>query len=689
MPTTQGIEPSSSATSHARLRVALALVVVVAAALRLWHVAADLPDFLEEAAPFRTAFEMWRRGGGPDPWNPHTFVYPSAAIYLHLLLLKVASWGPRLGGRVGLPAAWWVLWSMDPTPVVLPARHLHVACGAATVALTGLIAERLRRGAGIPAALLAAFSPTLLGTSRLIYTDTVMTTFALAALERMLAWHERGGKVRLAAAVALIGLAAGAKYPGAVALIPLAWLLWDRDRARGLVLWSAAVVGAAAIFLLTTPYALLDFAALQRDIALHGLHVAGGHLGQPTTGAPAFYLGRLLHDLGPVGLALLVVSAASCVACRPGRARSLAVWLFLLAFIVPMAVARYALAYYLVPVVPAAAALVAAAAFELPQRLARGRRWALNAGLPVVLLAPVLVAGLQAAAAGADFTQVRARRWLEAHLAERDLVLAEAWGPRLPSVDERRAMLGSTLFATATTEVRQRYLGQRRFHLVELPLKVGGRVASGLTAADGTRREVDVFAAPPDVNRIAYDPRLLAMADVVVTSGAVRGRFEADPARFADECRLYRLLDSIATVEARFEPHGDVAGPALIVYRLGPRAHAALVAAGSLPPLWWTEKIPDGYRRTVTALYQAPWEGGALRPDGTASLWVRSLAGVYRDNLQAFATSLATNLVDLGRCDMAQPLVEGTLLVWPRDPPALRLYEYCTGRTAEWARVAR
>lgn len=656
------------------------MLVVAAAALRLWHIAADLPDFLEEAAPFRTALEMWNVTGGPTSWNPHSFIYPSLTIYLHLLVQKLGYWVAESRGAVGSPADWWVLYHLDPTSVVLPARYVHVACGAATVALTGLIAERLRRGAGVPAALLAAFSPTLLDTSRLIYTDTVMTTLALAALERMLAWHERGGKVRLATAVALIGLAAGAKYPGAVVLIPLAWLLWHRGGARGLALWLLAVLGAAAVFLLTTPYALLDFEELKHDLAVLALHAAGGHLGQSTVGTPASYLGQLLHDLGPAGLALLLASAALFAVRAPGGSLALAIWLFLLAFFVPMAVARYSSGYYLVPVIPAAGALAAAAALELPQRLALGRRRALASGLLAVLLVPVLVTGVRAVVASAGFTQIEARRWLEGRLAARELLLTEAWGPRLPSLKEYLAVQGSPLFSAARAEVRQRYVTKGWSHVVELPLAVAGRVASRLTSADGTRREVGVFPSAIDFNRVTYDPRLFAMADLVVTSGAVRSRFEADPVRFANECHLYRLLDSTATVEARFEPHASVSGPVLTVYWLGPQAHAALAAAGPLPPLWWAEEIPESYRRAVTAFFQVPWEGHAtLRVDGTAPLWVRSLASVYHDCLQSFATDLAMNLVDLGRCDLAQPLVEGTLFVSPRDPQATLLNEICTG----------
>jgi 4-amino-4-deoxy-L-arabinose transferase-like glycosyltransferase len=672
----------TSAAGDVRFPVWLLLVTLLAAALRLWHVAAGLPDLLEEAVPYRKALEMWNGPGGTIGWNPRSFVYPSLTIYLHLFLQKMGCWAACVRGAVRTPADWYLLCLADPTSAVVAARVAHVASDTSTVALSGVIAERLRRGAGIPAALLVAFSPTLIGTSRLIFTDTVMTTFAVAALERMLAWHERGGMRRLAAAVVLIGLAAGSKYPGAAALVPLGWLLWTRAGTRGLGRWFLAALGATAVFLLTTPYALVDLPTFWRDLRFHGFHIAGGHLGQSAEAVPASYLRQLLHDLGAPGLLLLAASAPVLAFRAASQSRAIAVWLFLLAFLVPTMAARFASEHYLVPVVPASAVLIAAAALELPRRLAAARRTLVTAMLLAVLLLPVLVAGAREAAAGAGFTQVAARRWLEARLSARELVFTEPWGPRLPSLTEKVRLRGSPFFAAASPDVQQRYLSRRSFHVVVLPFTAAGRITSGLTAPSGARMELDVFPSSLDMNRIGYDPRLFAAADWIVTSGAVRGRFEAEAARFADECRFYRLLDSTATVAVRVEPHDGMTGPVITVYRIGPRAHAAFLAAGPLPPLWWAEEIPVSYRRAVTAASGTYWEGGApLRSDGTAALWVRSLASVYQRSLQSFATDLATNLVDLDRCDAAQPLLEGTLLV-TRDPTATALYHLCAVRMA-------
>ena len=204
--------------------------LLVAAALRLWNVRHGLPDFLDEAIPFRRALMMW---GGPDggiDWNPHFYQYPSLTIYLHLLLQQLTLHaGTWLGFYHGAPD-YQVAFRLDPTPMALIARGAQVAADLVTVWMAGRVAERLRRCTGAAVALLVACSPVLIEASRAIYTDTVMTALALAALERMLAWREDGRARTLATSAVLIGLATGAKYPAVVLLLPLAWVLWDRGR---------------------------------------------------------------------------------------------------------------------------------------------------------------------------------------------------------------------------------------------------------------------------------------------------------------------------------------------------------------------------------------------------------------------------------------------------------------------------
>ena len=662
------------------LRFRLLLVVFAAVALRLWHVAADLPDFLEEAIPFRFALNLWSWTGGPTDWNPHFFNYPSLTLYLHFLLQKSDWIVAHAAGLARTPADWFLRYLSDPSGMVIPARIAHVAFDALAVGLTGLVAERLRRGAGVPAALLAAFSATLLTTARSISTDTVMGALALGALERMLAWREHGGARRLVAVVVLIGLAAGAKYPAALVLVPLAWILWSRDRGRGLALWPWCVAGALGVFLLTTPYALLDFAAFRRDFGFESLHVASGHLGQTTGVGLPFHLRNLLRDLGPVGLALLGASAALML---PGARRvvAVAVWLYLLVFLGPIVGARFGAERYLVPVVPAAAALAAAAALELAARSAPRWRAAVTVVLLGGLLVPALVTGTRSAARGGRLTQVEARRWLEANLSARELVVDEAWGPGLPAVSARVMVEASPIFRAAGPEAQRRYLARPWFHAVPLPLFVSGRVSSRLQTPGGGAVELEVFPAAVDLNEVAYDGRLFGGVDVVVTSSAVRGRFTADPARYPAACRFYRLLDSTAVVLARIAPDDWLSGPEIVVYRLGPRAHAALAVSGPPDPLWWVAGVPTEYRRRATGVLGVRWDGGAPRSAlGQPAPWVRSLAGVYDERLRPFVEDLAVNLVDLGRLDAALPFAEATLLLLPDDPVAQLTHDVCIRR---------
>lgn len=520
-------------------RLSLALVVLFAAALRLWHVGADLPDFLEEAVPFRKALGAWAFTGGRTDWNPHLFYYPSLTIHLHYFLQRLGFLAGHALGHYRVPADWFVSFLDNPAPMVVPARLLHVAADASTVLAAGLIAERLRRGAGLAAALVVALAPTLIGTARSIYTDTIVAALALWALERMSAWREHGGAWRLGAAVALAGLATGAKYPAIALLAPLAWVLWERRGARGLVLWPALAAALLAVFLVTTPFALLDSPAFRRDLTFVRVLTSSGHFGNIGTAGFAYHLRNLVGDVGIAGVALTLVSLVLTAVEFRRRGAMVMIWLFLLGFGLPIALARVEAARYLVPLIPAVAVLASAAAFDLAGRFDGRVRTAALAALIAALLVPVGVAGVKAGAAGSDYTQIVARRWCEAHVGTCDLILAEAYTAPLPSLSARMEVEASPIFAAAGPAARQRYLQRTWYHTVAVPLEVVGLCTSLVQPEQGPPVEVPIFPHVADMNQLYYDPRLFAQADYVLTSSAVRGRFEADPARSRPGCRAW------------------------------------------------------------------------------------------------------------------------------------------------------
>jgi hypothetical protein len=59
-------------------------------------------------------------------------------------------------------------------------------------------------------------------------------------------------------------------------------------------------------------------------------------------------------------------------------------------------------------------------------------------------------------------------------------------------------------------------------------------------SALGPAVDVEVFPHAADFNRMVYEPRLLQGVDYFATSSAVRGRFEADTARYAVEQPVLR-----------------------------------------------------------------------------------------------------------------------------------------------------
>src|SRR5205085_583249 len=109
--------------------------------------------------------------------------------------------------------------------------------------------------------------------------------------------RERGGMARLAAAAALIGLAAGSKYPAALLVIPLAWVMWDRDGPRGLARWPLAAAGALVVFFVTSPYVLLDWSRFAADFATVAGIAGRGQLGNPGRVGFGYYLGELIRNL--------------------------------------------------------------------------------------------------------------------------------------------------------------------------------------------------------------------------------------------------------------------------------------------------------------------------------------------------------------------------------------------------------
>ena len=405
------------------------------------------------------------------------------------------------------------------------------------------IGEGMRRGAGLLAAALVACSATLVLTSRLIYTDTVMAALAVAAVERMLAWLRSGERNRLVSAIVMIGLATGAKYPAGLLLLPLGVVIALREwkpasaatSARRIALQlGASAAGALLVFLLTTPFIPFDWEKFVQDFSFVGRLGAAGHFGNYERSGFLYHISNLTRDFGWPGLVMLAVSLPLAIAAWRERREPALLWLALLVFGLPVALARIEAERYLIPLLPFIALLVAFAAFQLVARVPeRARRPAL-AIVAAILVIPALWTGVRAGGSLGDYTRIEARRWMEANVGGDDIVVQELYAAPLLERRHVRFTHAGSIYATAGPAARRAYDSRKSYRMVMLPLTVVGMDWIPIVPRGGTTPEdVKIASRAAEFNAPVYDPRLFAGVDWVVTSSSVRGRFEAEPERYA------------------------------------------------------------------------------------------------------------------------------------------------------------
>jgi 4-amino-4-deoxy-L-arabinose transferase-like glycosyltransferase len=279
------------------------LIFALALAPRLWALGWGLPyvEHADEPALVEVAMRMVQRGD----WNPGRFLYPSlhftmlaAVIRLHL------AWGMARGLYAALddlPSKTY-LFTTAPALYVW-ARALTGLLGAATAPLLYELGRRMFGWrVGLLAAAALALSTYHIQHSHFITTDVPTGLWVTLAL--LGAWGAAtDGRWRgYLLAGAASGLAAGTKYNAGVVGLALARAavifcldarraarasLWPTARAQGLRLIVAGAL-ALLVFLATTPYAVLDFAAFRRDMLISTTHYASGSHGN--------FVGRLRLD---------------------------------------------------------------------------------------------------------------------------------------------------------------------------------------------------------------------------------------------------------------------------------------------------------------------------------------------------------------------------------------------------------
>ena len=418
-------QPSST---HAGAGAALVVILAVAAAARLWYLAAGVPHAvgIDEPQVIDRAIRILRTGD----WDPHIFDYPTLVIYGHALLAIVRFlWG-------ALQGEWSSLDGFTMTAIYTTGRTAAAAIGVLTVWLTyKLAAELSSRSVALFAAALLAVRPIHVRESHFILTDVPMT--ALTTLAVWLAVRaSRLGTVRsYALAGGACGLAAAAKYNGGIALVAVAtaWVLAERTRPDRLQK-AGAVIGAAALaFVIGAPYTVLDMPAFLDGFAAQFSRFAGPHRGPD----PAWQL--YLKHLSPAWARATIPLAIAGIAVALWRApvRWLPAVSFAATYFYVLSSHSIVFGRYALPLLPLLCIFIAVSALELVALLQRWRPLSRPAFAP--LLVGVIAALLLAPTAaetikwldrskGAD-TRTLAAEWLKNNTPKGTRVAVENSGP--------------------------------------------------------------------------------------------------------------------------------------------------------------------------------------------------------------------------------------------------------------------
>jgi len=306
---------------RSRPAAALAAILALAAALRLVGIEYGLPfGGLINPDEQNIVPRAWAmvHGAGPDP---HWFDYPTLLLYV---LAPFQAW--------------------QHEPSYLTARLIVAAFGVAAVAAAWWLG-RVAYGttAGIVAAAAVAVETVGVAYSHMAVTDVPMTALIAASLALAVT-----GRLELAGLAA--GLAASAKYPAVFLVVPLIVAAWGKWRRLGYSLGIAVVA-----FLATSPYVLVHPHQAWADASRVQRLAREGWLGfEHDSWALFSFTGKLWSGFGPA----LVIGVIGLGLALYRRTRTdLILASFVLAYLVDLLTIRAHFDRYVLPLVPALAAL--------------------------------------------------------------------------------------------------------------------------------------------------------------------------------------------------------------------------------------------------------------------------------------------------------------------------------------------
>jgi len=496
-------------------RLALAIVLISAAFLRLWAIHRGIPYAVQVDEPeiVERALNMMRSGS----LHPHFFDYPGLSLYLQLVVSIVRFVSGAIAGE------WYSLAQATGGSFYLWGRIVTALFGVATVLLVYQIGMRWGARHALLASGLMAVLPLHVRYSHYVLTDTPLTFFVTLTFLLSLVAHERGTLGSFVNAGAAAGLAAATKYNGGIALImPLlaCWMTVPLRPGR-LKTAFATIAASGAAFLLLAPYTVLDLPAFLDNFARLANQYRVAVVGESLWVLYFKYLVRhafgwpaLLLAFGGMGLGIARILRG------PGRVRWTLAVVFPLVYYAMLTTQRIVFARYLLPMTPslcvlAAAGVVSGVSLLRRYEIPRAARTTLIAALTIAaLLPPALISITGDRDIARESTIDQAYSWILENIpAGSSIVL------------ERRAML-------LPSQYRSTYVNQlRRKSYEEL-------------RRDGVEYVV--------ANSEAYGPALIA------------------PHQYPDDYNDYMRIFSQSREVHKITPTSDVPGPEVRIFKVVP-----------------------------------------------------------------------------------------------------------------------
>lgn len=485
--------------------------------------------------------------------NPGWFGHPATTTIYVLALTNTAMFAVAwLFGWAASARQFGELIYADPSWMILPGRIVMALFALATIYLTWRLARRFFGPAtGLVAAALLAASPVHVTYSQIIRSDMMACLFMLLCLRSSIAIAERGNRRAYLTAALWLGLAVATKWPfalsglaiGAATLVAVRTGVLDRRRAA---VRLAAAGGAAIGFLfLASPYLLIDYATVLKNLhgegQAHHLGATGGGFWQNLWW---YARGPVLAGFGPGGIALFLVGALRL------RRRRLAAAILVpvgTAFVLLLCTQHLVWERWALPLMPIGAIVAAAGLTGIAARLRRGgwirtAPWAAAAMLGITL-APLGARVRSDGAMRMNNTRQMASAWARAHVPPGSTVLVEHFAFDIIAEPWR------FLFPMGDAGC------------VDALAYLHGRISyATIERARAGRSNVDYGTVAPA-------RRATCRADFVISTQF--DRYAHERTRFPGEYAAYRSLAATGRVAAVFAPRpGQAGGPVVTILDL-------------------------------------------------------------------------------------------------------------------------